>query len=103
MTLPEQFIMERKIFKNVSPKTVIWYEQSLKRFDGASESKAAVGERILEPKECLSPVFINTALRLVNAYFMWLHKEHGKNLVRISRLKEEQKIIASFSSEHIAR
>ncbi len=51
MTLQEQFITERKIFKNVSPQTVVWYQQSLKRFDGAMDSKEALGRRIIELKE----------------------------------------------------
>jgi hypothetical protein len=28
---------------------------------------------------------------------MWLHKEHGQDLIRIPQLKEEQKILATFN------
>ncbi len=44
--LIEQFIRERMYFKNVSTKTTSWYRQSFPAFDGAMESKAAIGERI---------------------------------------------------------
>ena len=44
---------------------------------------------------------VNVHLRCINAYFNWLHKEHGKELVRIPKLKEEQKILATLSSEAI--
>lgn len=42
-------------------------------------------------------------LRCINAYFNWLHREHGKELIKIPRLKEEQKILATFSPEQIKR
>jgi hypothetical protein len=31
----------------------------------------------------MKPVTLNTYLRCINAYFMWLHKEHGKERVKI--------------------
>jgi hypothetical protein len=48
MQLTDLFIRERKYFKNVSPATVEWYEQSFRAFRGAWESKAALGQRIAD-------------------------------------------------------
>ncbi len=102
--MTEQFIQERKYLKAVSPKTIVWYHCSFKAFAGAMESKAAVNQRIVELRERkVSPITINSYLRAVNAYFMWLHKEHGKELIRISKLKEEQKILNTFTKEHVQR
>src|SRR5260370_27274223 len=102
--MTEQFIQERTYFKGVSMRTVGWYRWSFKAFSGAMESKAAVMERIGVLKaRGVSHIGINSYLRAVNAYFMWLHKEHGKELIRIPRLKEEQKILATLTPEMITR
>jgi integrase/recombinase XerD len=49
----------------------------------------------------VKPVSINTYLRCVNAYLRWLHIEHGQALLTIPRLKEEQKVLATFSPEQV--
>lgn len=100
---PTDFIRERKYLHNVSPASIVWYEQSFKRFEGALDSRAAVITRIAELRERLSAVSVNVHLRCINAYFMWLHKEHGKELLRIPKLKEEQKILATLTPEGIQR
>jgi hypothetical protein len=95
--MTQDFIRQRQYLKAVSPKTIIWYGCSFKAFDGALESKKAVRQRIVELRQRnVSPITINSYLRCINAYFMWLHEEHGKDLVRIPKLKEEQKILATF-------
>jgi len=100
----EQYVQERVYLKGVTPQTVIWIRQSLKRFDGALDSKQTVLDRIIELKNRgLSNVSVNTALRCVNAYFSWLHTEHGQPALRIPRLKEEQKILATFTPEQSRR
>jgi integrase/recombinase XerD len=98
------FIQERKYLKNVSVKTLVWYETSFKAFDGALENRQTVIDRIAELRNRgLSAISVNTYPRAVNAYFQWLHKEHGKAALKIPRLKEEQKILATFSAEHVKR
>jgi len=57
-------------------------------FQGALDSKAAIVQRISELQKNNSNLSINTYLRAVNSYFMWLHKEQGKELIRKPRLKE---------------
>ncbi len=103
MTLQEQFITERKIFKGVSPATVLWYEQSLKRFEGALESREAIGKRIVELRERgLSPISINTHLRCVRAYLNWAHSEgHLAQSIKIGFIKAEKKVIATLSPEQV--
>jgi site-specific recombinase XerD len=102
--LTEEFITERQYLKNVSAKTLSWYRQSFKAFDGAMESKASMVVRIAELRQRgVSAISVNTYLRCVNAYFRWLHVEHGAELLRIPRLQAEQKIVATLSTEQIKR
>jgi site-specific recombinase XerD len=102
--MTQDFIRERQYLKAVTPKTLIWYNCSFKAFENALDSKQAIVQRVAELCERgVSPVSINTYLRCVNAYFMWLHKEHGKPLVKIPRLKEEQKILGTLSQEQRSR
>lgn len=103
MTLQEQFITERKVFKGVSPATVLWYEQSLKRFEGALESREAIGRRIMELRQRgLSPISINTYLRCVRAYLNWAYGEgHIKERIKVGYIKAEQKVIATLSPEQV--
>jgi site-specific recombinase XerD len=96
----EQFIRERMYLKGVSPNTVLWYRDSFSAFQGAIDSKPAIVQRIGElTQRGVKPVSINTYLRCINAYFRWLHEEHKAELIRIPRLKDEQKILATLSAE----
>jgi site-specific recombinase XerD len=102
--LIDQFITERRYLKNVSPKTIQWYEHSFKAFDGALASRSAVIARIAELRQRgVSAISVNTYLRCINAYFRWLHTEHGQELVKIPRLKEEQKVLATLTPEQVKR
>jgi site-specific recombinase XerD len=99
-----EFITERQYLKNVTPRTISWYRQSFKAFDGAMESKAAMVGRITELRQRgVSAITVNTYLRCVNAYFRWQHIEHEETLIRIPRLQTEQKIIATLSGDQIKR
>lgn len=101
---PTDFILERKYLHNVSTATITWYEQAFKRFDGALESRSAVIARIGELRERgLSPVSINVHLRVINAYFRWLHIEHKKELIKLPKLKEEDKLITVLTPSDITK
>ncbi len=100
----EQFIQGRKYLKAVSPKTLIWYQCSFKAFDGATSSKEAINRRIVELRERgVSPITINSYLRCINAFLRWLHEEHQHAPLRIPRLKEEQKVLATLTPDHMKR
>jgi site-specific recombinase XerD len=100
----EQFVQGRKYLKAVSPKTLIWYQCSFKAFDGATSSKEAINRRIVELRERgVSPITINSYLRCINAYFRWLHEEHQHAPLKIPRLKEEQKVLATLTPDHVKR
>jgi site-specific recombinase XerD len=100
----EQFIKERMYLKGVTEKTVAWYRHSFRAFEGALNDKANIISRIAELRQRgVSAVSINTWLRCLNAYFRWLHVERGQPPLRIPRLKEEQKILATMSEEQVKR
>jgi site-specific recombinase XerD len=102
--MTEQFIQERKYLKGVTEKTLLWYRDAFKAFDGALDSKAAVNARITELiRRGIKPVSVNTWLRVLNAYYNWLHVEHSHERIRLPRLKEEQRILAAFSTDQINR
>lgn len=99
----DDFIRERRYLKGVSEKTIMWYKDSFKAFEGSIDSKATIVNRISELKERgVKPISINTYLRCINAYFRWLHVEHGKPLVKIPKLREEQKVLQTLNEQHIS-
>jgi hypothetical protein len=74
----ENFIQERVYLKGVSPRTVEWYHGAFRAFNNALESKQTIMARIAELKAWgVSHIIINSRLRCINAYFRWLHQEHG--------------------------
>jgi integrase/recombinase XerD len=110
-SLYDQFIKERKYLKNVTPKTEDWYRQSWKSFatalppDGAIPPKSYWTERIAELRQRgVSAVAVNTYTRAINAFLRWGHDEgHLPDRVRIPRLKEEQKILATLTASDVER
>lgn len=93
----EQFIKERIYLHNVSERTVEWYRQSfawLSRFPLTEDGAKAfvIGMR----QAGLSPISCNSRIRVANAYFKWA----GLPL-KISRLKEEQQALPTFSDKQV--
>src|SRR5229473_2649450 len=104
MQLTEQFIKERRYFKNVSRATVVWYEQSFRAFNGALESKADLGQRIADLLNAgTAPISINTYLRCIRAFLKWAHTEgHIQKPYDVPRLKYEEKVLATLSTAQVA-
>ena len=48
-----EFIEERRFLKNVTTKTIAWYEQSFRAFEGVLDSRAAINQRIVALRACL--------------------------------------------------
>lgn len=64
--------------------------------------KEAVRQRIVDLRQRkVFPITINSYLRCINAYFNWLHLEYGKEPLKLPKLKEEQKILSTFTEEQI--
>ena len=72
----EAFIQGRKYLKAVSDKTLAWYKDSFRAFEGALDTEAQVKQRIVEIRQCgVKPVSVNSWLRCVKAYWLWQGKE----------------------------
>jgi integrase/recombinase XerD len=107
--LYQQFIREKQYLLNVSDRTVEGYKWAWKAFAPALKgkelvTKADVLKRIAELKsKGLSTVSVNTYLRSVNAFCTWLFNEgHSPTHLRITRLKEEKKVLQTFSDAQVA-
>src|SRR3984893_2436135 len=94
----DEFLAERKYLLNVSPKTLVYYRCAFTawrkhRCDGKPatwiQNMMAAG---------IKPVSINTYICAMNAYWKW--SGEGKHLAYI---KEEQKVLATFSPEQVKR
>jgi site-specific recombinase XerD len=105
MELFDQFIQERVYLKGVSPKTVISYHCAFKAFSGATESKQATMQRIMELREKgLNAISINSYLRHVKAYLRWMEQEgHLKDVFKVQFLKTELKVLATLNGEQLRR
>ncbi len=66
--------------------------------------KAALLQGIEALHASNSPISINTYLRCIQAFLNWCHEGgHIKERVKLERLKEQQKILSTFTSEHLRR
>ncbi len=93
----EQFIQERKYLQNVSTKTLNWYSQSFKAFDGCLDSLEALKTRITEMRmRGVKATSVNTYLRCIAAFWKWLGLDW-----KIPRLKEEQKILETLNETQV--
>lgn len=85
--------------KNVTPKTLAWYEQSFRAFDGALADEASIKRRVVELRSRgISPVSVNTRLRCINAYVKWT----GASF-KIPRLQKGKKLRSTLTQDHIQR
>jgi integrase/recombinase XerD len=97
-----QFIEERKYLLGVTDHTLIWYENAFKHFEGCS-TESQYKARIIELRQRgVTPISINSWLRVINAYLHW-HSERNRKCspacthLKLSKLKEETKILKTFT------
>src|SRR5579883_1938604 len=109
----ERFVKERKYLKNVTPKTVDWYWNSWAALCGKSvwatssdmPPKEYWTARIAELREQgVSASSVNTYSRAINAFLKWAVDEGLiQSPVRIPRLKEEKRILATLTATQVDR
>jgi len=103
----DDFIKSRRYLKNVTPKTVEWYEGSFaafQRFHPSDEySKQSLTAFVVALRDSgVSAVSCNTYCRAVNAYLRWLHEEgYANEVLRIPPLKTEKKVLATFNRAQV--
>jgi integrase/recombinase XerD len=108
--LYEQFIREKEYLLNVSPRTLDGYRWAWKAFEPTLKGKPTVSKadvlvRVAELRSRgLSTVSVNTYLRSINAFCSWMLKEgHSPTLLKIPRLREENKVLQTFSDAQVAK
>jgi hypothetical protein len=100
----DQFLQERVYLQGISRETQRYYKWVRRAFEPilAEPTKAGALACIQRLRDKgVKAISVNSYLCGFNAYCMWLHKEHGKELVKIPRLKEEQKVLATLTESHV--
>ena len=97
--LVSRFIEERRYLKNVTTSTLAWYQNSLRAFSGALDSKQTINRGLLNSSsKGISAISVNTWRRCINAYLKWTRSD-----LKIPRLQEEKKVLRTFSPEDVKR
>jgi integrase/recombinase XerD len=92
------FITERQFLKNVTPKTLAWYQDAFRAFQDCL-TEQTVKQRIVEMRmRGVSAISVNSWLRCINAFFKW----RGDGF-KIPKLKEERKVLTTLTTEQIKR
>jgi integrase/recombinase XerD len=95
----EQFIKERIYLKNVSPRTVEWYREAFKWLGKFPLTEPGLKEFVIAMRRSgLKPISCNGRIRVANAFLKWLESP-----LKLSRLKEEEKIPATFQGKDVTR
>lgn len=103
----EQFCKEKQYLKSVSKKTLIFYRQSMRAYQrimGEAEfSKSSLKDFVIGLRESgVSTASINCWARGINSFLSWLHEnEYTLERLKIKPLKEEQKVVPTYSSTHL--
>src|SRR4051794_10533080 len=97
----KQFLQERVYLKGISRQTAEYYKWVGKAFESILDNPTKQGALacIKEMRDRgVSAISVNSYLRGFNAYLMWLHTEHGKERIKLPKLKEEQHILQTLSN-----
>src|SRR5665213_2509269 len=94
----DEFLEERKYLLGVSKKTVIYYRCAFNAWDKHKGDEKPVTwiKNMLESG--IKPVSVNTYICAMNAYWKW----EGAG-IKLTYIKEEQRILATLTSEQINR
>jgi integrase/recombinase XerD len=102
----QQFRLERTYLKNVTPKTIIWYESAWKAF-GATHRQGASDSPLVSRSDLqhfvvslrgrgVKPMTCNTWLRALNAFCRWLHEEGElPALVKLAPQRLEKRLLCT--------
>jgi site-specific recombinase XerD len=93
----KQFLDERRYLKNVTPRTIEWYETAFKAFkkalndDAPPITKASLQSFVVTRRQRnVKPVSVNTHIRALNAFCRRLHEEgHHTDRLELPLLKLE--------------
>ena len=101
-TLCDQFLKERTYLKNVTPRTLVWYQvafkcyrKSLSAGTPALPTKATLQQFVVHERDRgLRAVTCNTYIGAMNAFCVWLHQEgHIPERVKLPKLRVERRVL----------
>lgn len=103
------FCREKKFLQNSTDKTIIFYKHSWRAFNKAfpilpdTLTRQHLTDFVMHMRERqLSPVSCNVYIRGVNSFLTWLYQsEYLPEHLKIKQLKEEQKVIQTFTEAHL--
>ena len=99
----QRFTQERKYLKNVSPRTIEWYEQSLRWLTVEQPTAEDLRELVVRMREAgLKASSCNCHFRAINGYLHWAAKGSEQRChpacehLRVPKLKEEEYVPATY-------
>ena len=106
----ESFIQERKYLKNVSPRTIEWYEQSLAWLTVEQPTAEDLKNLVVRMREAgLKASSCNCHIRAINGYLHWAAKGSDRAChpacehLRVTKLMEDEYVPATYSRKEVAR
>ena len=105
-----QFVRERKYLKNVTPKTINYYNNSWDSFcrliqveDAKQVSRALLNDYVVKLRESgIKPVSCNTYISGINAFLGWLFENrHIAERLTIKKLKVEQQVVKTIEEDTV--
>lgn len=104
----EQFCKEKEYVKNSSRHTILFYQYSYKKFkevlkEDIDLSKAHLTRFVLGMRELgVKPETCNVYCRGMNSFLSWLFEnEYTAEHLKIKYLKTEQRVMRTFTDEHL--
>jgi integrase/recombinase XerD len=102
----EQFIKERRYFRNLSERTLSFYVETYTYFKqvGAFENltRQSLLEAVVIFKERGASVGgINAYIRGVNTFLKWLHDEHNYENLSLKKLKGNYRVLRSLTDDEL--
>lgn len=102
----DQFIKERRYFRNLSEKTLEFYSEIYSYFKqvGAFDnlSKQSLQNAVIAFRERGASIGgINAYIRGINVFLKWLHEEHNYENLSLKKLKGEQRVLRSFTDKEL--
>src|SRR5579885_1457495 len=92
-----EFIRERQYLKNVTTKTLAWYSDAFRAFDGCHTEQQYKGRIIELRQRGIAETSVNSWLRVVNAYLRWSKADY-----RLPKLQEPKKILSTLSPSQVS-
>jgi integrase/recombinase XerD len=95
----EQFLRERQYLKNVSRRTLGWYQESFRWLGSPDPTHCDLKSLVIRMRQAgLKPTSCNNRIRAVNAYLRW-----SGSPLHLDALKEPQRVLPTFSKEDIIK